>query len=703
MKQFTLLLFLITAISFANTKKGTATTLEDVTVYLSGAQIKRTASIKIPIGTTEFVFNKLSPNIQESSIQVSGLKNASILSINYGINYLSKQDTSQDVEVIQEQIAHLQDQIQAERHLISGYEEESYLITQNRALGNTSEVVSLEKLQKFASYYRTRITEIRTLTYQANKAITSFNAEISDLQKQLREFNVDEKVQTGEIKIKLNTDIATDLTLNIKYNVSNAGWFPIYDIKAEKINAPIQLAYKAHVYQNTGNDWDNIKLTLSTSDPSTNNVKPDINPKYLNFTTTYNNYKNNRATKRYHYKYNPLVKTVSGVVTSSSDGLPLPGVSVIEKGTNNGTQTDFDGRYSLQVNGGQELTFSYVGSKSENISIHSSIMNVALTEDVTALSEVAITSQGTRRRPNASFAQTLEGQVAGLNIARGNSSINLRGVSSLSGYKEALFVIDGEPINEGDFRGLDPDMIASMQVLKDTEATAIYGNRGRNGVVLIETKKENFTSNGDLIEEGITNTRFEIKKAYSIPNNGDVTVIEIENFTVPASYAYFAAPVLNENVFLTAKIDDWEQYNLLPAEANVYFEGSYSGKTNINPQSTTEELTISLGVDPNVVVKRTQPRDFKKNAFIGSNRIISKHYEIELKNNKSSAIDLVLYDRIPISQNKDIKIDNIETGTSEYDDKKGILKWKLNLPANDKDVHKFSYTVKYPKYKRVNL
>ncbi|MCK8480644.1 DUF4139 domain-containing protein [Psychroserpens algicola] len=705
MKQFTLLLILISTISLAKTKNNTVTQLEDVTVYLSGAQINRTAEIKLPAGTSEFVFDKLSPNIQESSIQISGLENATILSINYGINYLLKQDTSEDVETIQKQINTLNDLIQTERHLISGYEEESYLITQNRALGTTAKVVNLEELKKFSSYYRTRITEIKSLIHQSSKAISGFNSDISDLEKQLRELNVTEKVQTGEIKIKLNTNRATDLNLNIKYNVYNAGWFPIYDIKADKINQPLELSYKAHVYQNTGNDWDDIKLTLSTSDPNTNNVKPEVKPKYLNFISSYSNYRSKNATKRYNYKYNPSVKTISGIVTSSIDGLPLPGVNVVEKGRTNGTSTDFDGRYTLQTTGGQELVFSYVGMTSETLPIHSSIMNVELLEDASVLDQVVVTAQGSAKRPNASFAQTLEGQVAGLKIAsaNGSSNINLRGVSTLSGNQPPLFIIDGIIADEEDFRYLNEEMIASVEVLKDLESTAIYGNRGRYGVVLIETKTDNFTSKGDLIEDGITNTRFEIKKAYSIPNNGDITVIEIENYTVPATYSYFAAPVLNENVFLTTKIKNWEQYNLLPAEANVYFEGSYSGKTHINPYSTTNELTISLGVDPNVVVKRTQPKDYKRNAFIGSNKVIAKQYDIELKNNKSSAIDVVLYDRIPISQNKGIKIDDIETGSSDYDDKKGILTWKLHLPANDKEVHKFSYTVKYPMYKRVNL
>ncbi|OUS00938.1 hypothetical protein A9Q86_09315 [Flavobacteriales bacterium 33_180_T64] len=704
MKKITLLIFLITTISFANTKKGTPTKLKEATVYLSGAQIKRTANIKLSAGTTEFTFDRLSPNIQESSIQVSGLKNTSILSINFGINYLAKQNKTEEVKTLQQQMEDLYNRIEAEDHIISGYNEELYLITQNRTLGTTTEVVNLEKLQKFAAYYRTRTTEIKSEIFKSTKLKNSLNTQISDLKKQLNELNADEKIQTGEIKIKLNCDTSADLDLSITYNVTEAGWFPIYDIKAEKINTPLQLAYKAHVYQNTGNDWNNIKLTLSTSDPNTNNVKPDINPKYLNFINQYSNYTKQRATQSYTYKYNPLVKTISGIITTSDDGLPLPGASIIEKGTSNGTQTDFDGKYTLQASNGRELVFSYVGMKTENLPIHSSIMNVAMQNDNKALDEVVINAYRSNNKPNASFAQTLSGQVAGLNITSGNGqAINLRGVSSLSGNTEPLFIIDGIPVNEDSFRALDADNIATLDVLKDTNSTAIYGNRGANGVVLITTKKGNFTTNGDSIEEGITNTRFEIKKTYSIPTNGDVTVIEIENYDVPAEYSYFAAPVLNENVFLTVKIDDWEQYNLLPAEANVYFEGSYSGKTNINPQSTKEKLTISLGVDPNVVVKRTQPKDFKKNAFIGSNKIISKHYDIELKNNKSSAIDLVLYDRIPISQNKDIKIDDIETGNSEYDDKKGIITWNLNIPANDKGIYQFSYTVKYPKYKRVNL
>jgi len=646
MKKLIHLLFVCSSTLFANDAI-TESKLKAVTVYLDGAQITRNASVKMSSGTTEFTFGNLSPHIQESSIQISGLKAASILSINYGINYLSKNDYSDEIKNLKDSLTIYTDNIQFEDDLIAGYNEELQLIQNNRQLGSETQVVSLNQLQEFAAYYRQRLTAIKNDIYTSEKKKKTYILSIHNLKKQLAEFNVDDKIETGEIKVKLNADQSTNLNLIIKYNVSNAGWFPIYDLKADKVNTPLQLAYKAHVYQKTGVDWSAIKLTLSTSDPNTNNIKPDINPKYLNFINRYASLSNNRATKSYNYKYNPLVNTVSGTIVGD-DGLPLPGVNVIVKGTSNGTQTDFDGNYSINVETGKALQFSYVGFQSEELPVHSSTMNLGMKEDLNALDEVVVSGYGGRRSKKTlgysvsevkseDVSRVLSGKVAGVQI-RGSRSVTSKG-----------------------------------------------------------------TSNGDIIEQGITNTRFEIKKSYSIATDGDVTVIEIENYTVPAKYAYFAAPVLNENVFLTAKIGNWEQYNLLPAEANVYFEGSYSGKTNINPQATTDSLTVSLGVDPNVVVKRNQLNNFKKQTFIGGNKVVNRAYEIELKNNKQSNIDIVLYDRIPISQNKDIKVEAIETGTADYEAKKGIMKWKLNIAAETSKTFKFSYSIRFPKRKRINL
>lgn len=677
--------------------------ISDVTVYLDGAEINRIASIDLKSGTTEFTFNALSAQIDESSIQISGLKTASILSINYGINYLSKQKQSDSISALQNELKILDTKIQYQYDLIAGYNEELNLIQANKHLGNETEIVSLEKLKSFATYYRTRITQLKIETNTSTNEIANYTETKSNIKKQLTEFNVDEKVQTGEIKLKLTTKKPTSLNLKLTYNIKNAGWFPIYDLKADQINSPINLEYKAHVFQNSGCDWSDVNLVLSTSDPNTNNEKPILNPKFLNFINAYSNYQSQRATRSYNYKYNPLVKTVSGVVTTSSDGLPLPGANIIEKGTSNGVQTDFDGRYTLKTTNGNTLAYSYIGMKTEELPIHSSIMNVVLDEDLARLEEVVVVGYGSKFKKSSTGSTStinsedipslLQGQVAGVKI---------RGASSINSDNNPLYIVDGIPFNSDKFSQINPTDIANVKVLKGHEARSMYGNRGSNGVVSITTKSK--TNNlGVTIETGITNTRFEIDKKYSIPSDGDVTVIEIDQFSVPATYDYFAAPVLNENVFLTAKIGNWEQYNLLPAEANVYFEGSYSGKTNINPGATTDSLTISLGVDPNIIVKRTQLRDFKKSTFIGNNKIIYKGFEIEIRNNKQSAIQLTLLDRIPKSQNREIKLDHIEIGTSDYDEEKGLLKWIFNLKPGASENVKHSFSVKYPKEKRINL
>ncbi|GAB5566014.1 MAG: hypothetical protein Wins2KO_30770 [Winogradskyella sp.] len=698
------ILFLVSFIT--STKAQEKTKITNVTVYLDGAEINRIAEVTVPKGNTELIFNKLSPFIEESSIQVSGLNNTSILSINYGINYLTKQKQNDSITELQNELKVIQNEIQHEYNLIEGYNEELSLIKHNKSLSTETEAVTLEELKKFASYYRTRVTEIKTDINTSNIKITELNKTKTAINKQLNELNVDEKVQTGEIKIKLNSDELTKINLKLTYNVKDAGWFPIYDLKATKINEPIQLEYKAHIYQNTGCDWEDVNLVLSTNDPNTNNEKPILNPKYLNFINAYSNYTSQRATKSYNYKYNPLVKTVSGVVTSSSDGLPLPGVNIIEKGTSNGTSTDFDGRYSLKTTTGNTLQFSYLGFEIEELPIHSSIMNVGLNEDTNALEEVAIVGYGSKN-----VTQSLRGEVAGVSVTHLNGSpgsalkLRIRGLGSVKGNKIPLYVIDGVPTDPSIITSLDSNDIESMTVLKDAESTALYGSRGTNGVIVITTKSSTRKTNdlGIVVDTGITNTRFEIDKTYSIPSDGDITVIDIDKFSVPATYDYFAAPILNENVFLTAKIGNWEKYNLLPAEANVYFEGSFSGKTTINPNATTDSLTISLGVDPNISVKRKQLNDFKKSTFIGNNKVVYKGFEIEVKNNKTSAIKLSLLDRIPITQNRAIKVDDIITGNSIYNKDKGILEWQINLESGEQEKVEYSYSVKYPKGKRVNL
>ena len=685
MKNYILLLFLaLPFLSFSNKPK-TPSSIKEVVVYLNGAQITRTASCQLIEGSNEVVFSGLSHKIDESSIQVSGLGPVSILSIAYGINYLEKSESNPKIKEWDSQVQQLEHEISKLKNNIAGLEEEEKVITSNRIVNGDSQVLDLERMKQIGQYYRERITKIKNEIFDINLNINKIQRQIDELHRQLAEANNGSDSPQGEITITFDAPISTNLNITMNYMVKDAGWVPNYDIKSIGINAPLSLAYKGNVYQNTGQDWQNVKISLSTGNPVYNISKPIVDTKYLNFVHAYQK-RSTSATKKEGYAFNPNVKRVIGTITDES-GTPLPGVNVTIKGTNKGTTSDFDGNYELDIDYGQELTYTYIGMLSQELPIFSSIMNVRMEEDAVALDEVVVTGYGTGAVASVAPERLLMGKATGVTI---------RGASSPTTSSEPLYIIDGVPVDDFMEGDLDENEIQQMEVLKGDTATAIYGNRGANGVVVITTKKSQ-------IHEGAAKTEFAIKKPYTILADGDITAIEINTYKIPATYEYFAAPLLNENVYLTASFKDWEQHQLLPGEANIYFEGTYAGKTVIDPYTTKKEMILSLGIENNITVTRQQDRDFKSKPFVGNNRIIDRKYLLNVKNNKTTPINLKLVDRIPKSQNKEIKVDDLLFEDANYNENTGVLTWDIELEAKSTKEKTFSFQVKYPKGRHISL
>ena len=625
-------------------------TIKDVNVYRSGAQISSEALVNLPKGTSELVFGGLSPYVDQGSIQVNGLKDATILSISYNQNYLDKKTQSEKIEGLEKAIKTKNREIAVVQNQNIGLQEEESLLKNNQNLQSEQQAITLDKVTTFSKYYRERMTALKTELFDNNLKISELQKEINNLNNEISKLRGDAKEQRGEIVVKIDAQNPSSLTLGIKYNVTEAGWFPIYDIKTNSIKEPLKVHYKAHVFQQTGDDWNNVKVTLSTGDPSQNNTKPDVVPHYLDFTNYYNQAS---SVKKYNYKYNPMVKTVTGVVTDNT-GQPLPGVNVLIKGTRNGTQTDFDGKYTMNVRDGKELVFSFIGMNDEVLPVYAQTMNLKMKESERHLDEVVVTAMGIRKEND------LDGMIdtKGIAIDRNNNGL--------------------------------PDELENGYIKKSLQ--------GEVAGVQVKT-----TATGDVKEENITNTVFKINKIYSIASSDEVSVIPIDDFEVETEYEYFTAPVLNENVFLTAKLKNWEQFDLISGEANVYFEGNYAGKTFIDPSQTQEELIISLGVDPTLVVERKQLNNMKDKSLMGSTRTVKKEYEISIRNNKATDVEIVLKDRVPLTQNKEIKVEKITHTANEYDEKTGVLTWKVSLKAKESVKKQLTYEVKYPNGKRINL
>jgi TonB-dependent starch-binding outer membrane protein SusC len=227
------------------------------------------------------------------------------------------------------------------------------------------------------------------------------------------------------------------------------------------------------------------------------------------------------------FKVSAQDRTVTGKVTSSDDGSPLPGVNVSIKGTTQGTVTGTDGTYKIGVSGNPTLIFSFVGFKRESISVgNKTSADVTLTSDASNLDEVVVVGYGTQStrglttsvskvdakqiadRPLTGLDQAMQGAAAGVNVTNnsgtpgGGVSVNIRGIGSITGSSQPLYVVDGVPINTGNYSRLGfgnqqtnalndiaPSDIESIDILKDASAAAIYGSQASNGVVLITTKR----------------------------------------------------------------------------------------------------------------------------------------------------------------------------------------------------------------------
>jgi uncharacterized protein (TIGR02231 family) len=199
------------------------------------------------------------------------------------------------------------------------------------------------------------------------------------------------------------------------------------------------------------------------------------------------------------------------------------------------------------------------------------------------------------------------------------------------------------------------------------------------------------------VVESTLSVSFEIDIPYSIPSTGNPELVDIQSTNLPADYNFIAVPKFASDAFLIAKVKDWEQLNLLPGEANIYFEGAYIGKTYLNGSNTKDELKVSLGAAPKIVVERKELTNFKTKRIIGGNIKEEFVYAITIRNTSNSAVSLIVEEQIPISQDSRIEVDFDTPAGMEYERETGKLTYRVTIAPNQSVVNKINYEVKYPK------
>lgn len=310
-----------------------------------------------------------------------------------------------------------------------------------------------------------------------------------------------------------------------------------------------------------------------------------------------------------------------------------------------------------------------------------------------------------------SIQSVLAGRVPGMEVVSNESvvinndandklRVKLRGLTSINSAASPIYVVNGIVTTVDEVEKIDPNNIRSIDVLKNNEATSIYGERAANGAVVVTLK-------GDLgdyisVSDKALNVTFDIDIPYDVPGNGKEQNVELKEYTVNGVFKYYAVPKLDKDAYLLCEVSDWEQLNLLPGEANIIFEGTYTGKTFLDPQSTKDTFNLTLGRDKRIVVKREKLKDFSSVKFLGSNKKQVITYELTVKNNKKEPVLVQLKDQYPLSTNKEIEVELLENSGAAINSEIGVLTWSLQLAPGESKKVRMSYSIKYPKDKFVN-
>ncbi|RAK00043.1 uncharacterized protein (TIGR02231 family) [Larkinella arboricola] len=506
-----------------------SSSVQHVTVFLNRAQINAQARTTIGPGVTRLIIDNASAQTDPQSIQVSGKGDAMIQGVQFRTNFLTQVTKPVSLQ-------RLEDSLRLSRETFDGLslqkdvlENEKKMVLANQKVGS-EKGTSVKEVSDMADFFRQRLTDVGKKLLALEKDLKEQKKKVDRLEGQVKEQNAKRERPVGEIEVTLTAKNRTAVDLTLSYVVNDAGWTPFYDIRVRDTKSPATLAYKANVYQNTGFDWQNVRLTLSTSNPALPGTQPQLETQFVGF-----------------YEPRPAVLVQ-----------PLRAKSAMR-------QPEFAG----------------------------------------AASEAA---------PAADLATTA-----------------------------------------------------------------------------------NFTQ----VVEQPTSVIFDISVPYTVLSNNRPQVVDIQTGELPATYRYTATPKMDTDAFLVATLSGWEKLNLLNGTARTYFEGTYVGESQVSLQQAGDTLALGLGRDKKIVVKREKTEDFSSRKSLSSSVRDSYRYKITVRNTKSEAVNLTLFDQIPVSTDSRIEVELDESSGAERNAETGRLTWNLALkPGESRDLV-FRYTVKYPKGKQL--
>jgi uncharacterized protein (TIGR02231 family) len=505
------------------------TKISEVTVYTRGARIFCEKKVELPAGNSVIKFTGIASEIDQQSLQVTAEGSVMILTVNHEIDYMTDADQNAAQRILEKQRELLVKKCDKEKMQIEILDKEMLFLQANMKVTGTNTTTKVAELAPVYDYFVSKTTDITTGKKWRNDSIQAWTEQINRINKQIGDLQTEQKRPAGIIAVSIDAPEKTAVLFKINYVIANAGWFPSYDIRVKNIESPVQLTYKANLFQRSGIDWKEVTLRFSSSNMFQTGILPELNPWWLDI-------------------QRPQPIMIRGAV-QSQDAMYMKSVKVMD------------------------------------------------------------------------------------------------------------------------------------QVREETAAMPLPV----------------------IASDQLTTVEFTVGKPLTVLANGKNLLVDIQNVTIPADYTYLSVPKLDLSAHLKAKLTNWEQYNLMAGEATVYYEGTFTGKTYLNTRDFSDTLEISLGIDHNISIQRTLEKEFSSTRFLASKTESAKSWKLTVKNNKSQKINITLLDQVPLSANSDIEVSDMQLSGGKLEAPTGVVTWELVIKPAEKTEKKLSYTVRYPKGKKINL
>jgi hypothetical protein len=652
--QLSLIIGLLNFSVFAQKEKEVplSSELKKVTVFFLGAQIEHQANTQLKKGKQELVFTKLTDFLDPNTVQVKANGDLTILSVRSRKNFEDIRISNDKLDALNSQRLVLEKKEIALRDEYEILELDKELLMRNRDLKGQDKGISMIELKEAYAFMHQKMNEITVRESAIYDELEKLTKEMNKLEQEILSQRSKPVINYTEIVVEIDVEKETDASFFFNYISPKASWNPYYDMRSDGIGKPIMLEAKALVSQNTGIEWKDVDMVLSTNDPYENSKEPVIAPWYIN----YNNYPQQKnQTQRNLPTVDYSGEKIQGEVIDANTGEPMPFTKIsFPSNPTIGVITDVDGKFSVSVpRNERQIIASFVGYQSSTLSINAPYLKFFLVANDVDLEEVVIDKDGGR------FGQTITREdISRLPVRSADVSVRSTRKRSYKSKKQAF--------------------------------AAAYDEVNKS-----EDKKANYVQT--QVQKKDLRMEYQIQSKMTIPTDGMDHRVQIDNFELNAFYEYHTAPKIDPAVFLAAQVTGWEKLNLLSGESNIYFDGTYIGKSYIDVNSTKDTLSFSFGKDSKVIVERTKVKDKSSKKVIGSRQKYEVTWEIRMRNNGGAAIPIIVKDQFPISTNNDIKVKNGEFGTAKWDEKTGILVWNLNLSLGSSQNLQFDYSVDYQK------